>query len=277
MGPATAVRLLETLGGALEAVKAGADPRTQLELALVKTSRPEVDGSLRALLGRIERLEGRPAAPVVAQPTAVDQPTTVDQPTAVPTARPIAAATTRADDSPVPSPTATPPPSDDPPAAPIEADDRQPAPIEIDDPSAVPVPADDPSAAPVEIDEPSATPVPADLDSLWPAVVELVGAENKLLSAVLADARPMAVQDGELTVAFAATASFLKKKAEGSDHRAAVGQALREVTDRRIVRVAYELRDELPPAAGHEPERGPRTEDEWVARFIEEFDAEEVR
>ncbi len=53
----TVVRVLEQLGAALEAVKAGADPRTQLELALVKAARPEVDSSLRALLARIERLE----------------------------------------------------------------------------------------------------------------------------------------------------------------------------------------------------------------------------
>ena len=33
-------------------------PRTRLELALVKAARPEVDGSMRALLARIERLEG---------------------------------------------------------------------------------------------------------------------------------------------------------------------------------------------------------------------------
>ena len=55
----TVVRLLEQLGGALEAVKAGGEPRTQLELALVKACRPEVDGSLRALLTRIERLEAQ--------------------------------------------------------------------------------------------------------------------------------------------------------------------------------------------------------------------------
>ncbi len=53
------VRLLEQLGGALEAVKAGGEPRTQLELALVKAARPETDGSLGALLARLERLEGR--------------------------------------------------------------------------------------------------------------------------------------------------------------------------------------------------------------------------
>ncbi len=52
------IRLLELLGEAMEAVRAGADPRTRLELALVKAARPEVDSSMRALLARIERLEG---------------------------------------------------------------------------------------------------------------------------------------------------------------------------------------------------------------------------
>ena len=63
------VRLLELLGEALEAVRAGADPRTRLELALVKAARPEVDGSTRALLARIERLEqARPLRPAGRRP-----------------------------------------------------------------------------------------------------------------------------------------------------------------------------------------------------------------
>jgi DNA polymerase III subunit gamma/tau len=55
---ATVVRLLELLAAAMEAMRAGADPRTRVELALVKAARPQVDGSTRALLARIERLEG---------------------------------------------------------------------------------------------------------------------------------------------------------------------------------------------------------------------------
>src|SRR4051812_27848763 len=54
---AAVVRLLELLAAALEAIKAGADPRTQLELALVKAASPAVDASTRALVARIEQLE----------------------------------------------------------------------------------------------------------------------------------------------------------------------------------------------------------------------------
>ena len=54
---ATVVRLLELLGEAMEGVRAGADWRTRLELALVKAAKPALDSSMRALLARIERLE----------------------------------------------------------------------------------------------------------------------------------------------------------------------------------------------------------------------------
>src|SRR4051794_30308324 len=62
------VRLLDLIAAGMEAVKAGADARTQLELALVKAASPDVDPSTRALLARVEQLEaalrggGAPAA-----------------------------------------------------------------------------------------------------------------------------------------------------------------------------------------------------------------------
>ncbi len=223
---ATAVRLLEQLGGALEAVKAGGEPRTQLELALVKAARPETDGSLKALLARIERLERRlePTHPI-GEPVAT-HPADALLAVAVPE-----------------QPPAPPAPNPAPPA-----------------PSPESVRAED----------------VGDFDSLWRSVVELVGAENKLLSAVLADARAVALSEEELTVAFAATASFLKKKAEDSAHRATVTEALRQLTGQRRLRVVYELREELPPPAEGEVVQAPRSEDEWVARFKDELDAEEL-
>ncbi len=57
VGRAEVVRLLDLLANGLEAIKNGSEPRTQLELALVKAAAPEVDASTRALLTRIERLE----------------------------------------------------------------------------------------------------------------------------------------------------------------------------------------------------------------------------
>jgi DNA polymerase-3 subunit gamma/tau len=272
---ATAVRLLEQLGGALEAVKAGGEPRTQLELALVKAARPETDGSLKALLARIERLErglesahptGKPLgshpADALLAVAAVEQPAETPsspQPAEIgPSHQPAEIA---------------PPPPPSPSKAPAEATLEPP-----------PAPSEEPALGD-DLAEAHGSEVPApssvthdlgDLDALWPAVVELVGAENKLLSAVLKDARAVALSEEELTVAFAATASFLKKKAEDSAHRATVTEALRQLTGQPRLRVVYELREELPPPAEGDGMQAPRSEEEWVARFKDELDAEEL-
>jgi len=59
VGQAEVVRVLDLLATGLEAIKNGSEPRTQLELALVKAAAPEVDASTRALLTRVERLEAQ--------------------------------------------------------------------------------------------------------------------------------------------------------------------------------------------------------------------------
>jgi DNA polymerase III subunit gamma/tau len=51
------VRTLDLLAAALTHLRAGADARTQLELALVKAARADLDPSLAALTARIEQLE----------------------------------------------------------------------------------------------------------------------------------------------------------------------------------------------------------------------------
>jgi DNA polymerase III subunit gamma/tau len=279
IGEGTAVRLLEQLGAALEAAKAGADPRTQLELALVKAARPEVDSSLRALLARIERLERSQARPAEPASHASPEPSG-----AAPAERRSAQSPGDVPDAPVASaPFAQTP---DIQTSNVQAPEALASGPSVPDAPKPEAPSSEPpKPGPTDLDAPAAPLtatseafVAGDLDSLvalWPAVLELVGTKNALLSAVLAHARPVAVQDGELRVAFAATASFPKKKAEDREHRATVTGALRELTGDAHMRVEYELRDEL-PAAGEDDVVAPRTDEEWVARFKEELDAEEL-
>ena len=51
------LRLIELLGGAQTEIRGGLDPRLQLEMALVRAARPEVDHSPDALEERLRRLE----------------------------------------------------------------------------------------------------------------------------------------------------------------------------------------------------------------------------
>lgn len=92
---------------------------------------------------------------------------------------------------------------------------------------------------------------------------------NALLGSVIAGARPVELHGDELTVAFDSSAPFMKKKAEDADNRMAVATVLRELTGRRL-RLSYELRElQSAPADG-------LSEDEWVARFMHELDAQEL-
>ncbi len=132
-----------------------------------------------------------------------------------------------------------------------------------------------PVTAPHAPPPPEEGPAPLELESaveLWPAVVQTVRQGNAMLAALLADARPVAVGERELTLAFPCGAAFLKRKAEQDDHRRATAKALAAVTGHaRALR--YELLDER-----HEqqPAAAVLSGEELVQRFLEEFDAEEL-
>jgi DNA polymerase-3 subunit gamma/tau len=113
-----------------------------------------------------------------------------------------------------------------------------------------------------------------DTARLWPAVVDQVKERNAMLAALLADAKPVAVSERELTLAFPSGADFLKRKAEQDEHRRATVEALKAVSGRALG-LRYELRD------GEDEKAGPHgaiglSGEELVRRFVEEFDAEEI-
>jgi DNA polymerase-3 subunit gamma/tau len=271
---AVVVALLEAVGGAMEAVRAGADARTRLELALVKAAKPEVDASMRALLSRIERLEGGGGA-VDAVASAREAPAPSPEPARGPSAAP-------AGEQSLPEPQSAAPAEAPAPQAEAHAEVAEAA-VEVTVASIATAPARGEAelgGAPATIAGASATAAAqaiaddlAPLLSWWPAVVELVRTDNALLGACIEEARPVEVTGEDLTVAFSATAPFLKKKAENPDNRAAVTAALRDVTGRRW-RLSYELHDELAGGEGDGP--GALSEEQWLKRFIDEFDAEEL-
>jgi hypothetical protein len=107
--------------------------------------------------------------------------------------------------------------------------------------------------------------------SSWPAVVDLVRTDNAMLAGALEAARPVAVGERELTLAFPGGASFLKRKAEQDDYRRVAADAVRAVTGHRLA-LRYELRE----GNGGEEQPDVLSGEELVRRFIEEFDAEEI-
>lgn len=281
---ATIVRLLELLGSALESVRAGADARTSLELALVKAARPEVDASTRALLARIEQLEGgglrvssqpvtgashpEPDASVTSAlaPHAPEGGVTREIPPdsalrageSGGETEPVLAPVTELADSASPAGSAPIEPAAEPPeVAPLQA---PPAPV-VGEPA---------EAAP-------SVPAAEDLESivgLWPAVVQLVSDGHALCGAVIADTRPVAIAGDDLTVGFPTSAAFLKKKAEDPANRQIVTDALRQLAGGRW-RISYELREDLDAGNGDGGTHA-YTEEEWIERFKSELDAEEI-
>ena len=246
---ADAVRLLDLLGVAMRAIRDGADPRTQLELSLVKAATPEVDASSKALLARIGRLEaalgGAPAA--AAAPEAAAAP--IEQ---APEVEAVAA----------PEPPTAPPPPADPPAPATPAG------------SAAAAAAPEPQIEEVAAPQPSAAAVAVTIEQvteIWPAVLETINPEQPMVCAALARAQPAEMRAGILVVAFPEDDSFNRRMvADNADARTVVGMALESLLGARV-RIEYELRD-----LGTAPEAQALAGDELVDKLLETFDAEEI-
>jgi DNA polymerase-3 subunit gamma/tau len=299
--PAAVVRLLDLIAGALRAMKDGADARTQLELALLKAAAPSYDPSVKALLARIERLEGRgaatgaparaPTAPATAAGRAAVEASRPAQP-AAPAAPPEAPAETGRTSVAISAQVEGQPPvaaATTLPGAPAAGAEGATA---LAEQAAAAVSAElatehDPAptvaaVAVVEPDAPAPEPtfsagVELSLESfaeLWPAVLESLEGDAPMLAALLEGARPAEMDGDDLTLAWPESAGFLKRKAEDPANKELIGRAIRAVTGSSL-RLAYELRADGELAAV--PAQAPQvSEDELVARFMAEFDAEEL-
>ena len=118
----------------------------------------------------------------------------------------------------------------------------------------------------VELDLPGVT-------ELWPAVLADVQERSPMLYALIANARPSALDGGELTLSWAESAAFSKRKAEDPNCREQLASAIRSVTGSSL-RLAYALADDDAVPAALAPSA--RSEDELVDAFMREFDAEEL-
>jgi DNA polymerase III subunit gamma/tau len=96
--------------------------------------------------------------------------------------------------------------------------------------------------------------------------------QNSMLAALLDGANPIALARDELTVAFSESRAFLKRKAEDAPNREALAGAIQTVSG-HVVRLAYELRPDESDAPAPSPKL---SDDELVAEFLAEFDAEEL-
>lgn len=133
IGPATLIRTIDELAGALTTIREGDEARLAVEVALLKAARPDLDPGTEGLMRRLERLEQAAAkAPAAAPPAA-----------------------------PAPAPAPPAPPAPEVEAAVVATTAPTPEP-----PAAVPAPTPAPVQAPAAIPPATSPPAPAASQSL---------------------------------------------------------------------------------------------------------------
>lgn len=269
VGPATLVRTIDELAAALTAVREGDDARMAVEIALLKAARPDLDPSSEGLLRRIERLEqgggtdaGGPPVPPAAEPDPANE--RARRPEAGP--RPSNAAESPAGGG----------------GEGVSGQARRPVSRPTDSTNEPQSAGEKPSARP---DTPSPATGPAagsalDLETvkrIWPAVLDKLRETSPALAATFEGARPVAVEDGELTIGFPADSTFNKRKAEAPEKREQLAKALEAIAGTRLRLVYATLDGERGEGAGPDPEAAERIDEDALAeRLKSELDAEEV-
>ena len=255
------IRTLDLLATALTHLKAGADARTQLELAMVRAARPDLDPTLAALATRVEALEGRLRGGPGARRSGPRAPSTCRRRCGAArdggAAAPLAVARTgcsRADrrGEPAPAPSAA---------------------------SRAGRTGGRPPAEPIAVGEPPAErrrrPPATSSRCRWRTCAACGRrCSTRCARRTRCSARSWATRSPSSSPATAScsrsgrTPAFVRRKAEERANRAALSEAVRAVTG-HVVTLTYELR-----AGEGPPPPVPLSDDELVARLVDEFDAE---
>jgi DNA polymerase-3 subunit gamma/tau len=258
------IRAIDSIAGALAAIREGDEARMTVELALLRAARPQLDPSKEALLQRIEALEAGSASPAGGAGGA-----------GAPPASPSGATDEHAHPAP---PQAR------------QAEHSHPSPADDESTAASPHSTGGGGEEPTSTrprstgggeEEEAEAGGESELDlerlrELWPAMVDqLRQSGSELLSHVLEAARPVAVdvEEAVLKVGFPAGAAFNKRKAEAAEARDRFADAARAILGERLKPV-YVLLDSDEDGGDHEP--APLSEDELIERLKSEFDADEV-
>ncbi len=210
VAPREVVFFIEQLGEAQREIRDGLDPRLQLELALVKVTRPDVDHSAAALEERLRRLEAASAGaghmPGATGPATGGQATAEVKPQAT---RPPASAPAR-------------PASAEKPAVPA----GEPAGADAPAPAATPTPADGPQPEPAQ-----ALSVER-VKHAWQLILQRVQATRVPLYGFLRDGRPTAVDGDLLTVQL--PSDFAARNAGQGDNAEVLAAAVEGVLGQRL-------------------------------------------
>ncbi|MHB9149573.1 MAG: DNA polymerase III subunit gamma/tau [Thermoleophilia bacterium] len=237
------IAFIDLIGEAQRSIRQGADPRLELELALIKLTRPEADASLRGILNRLESLEaGAAAEPGAPRSAGSGAPRSAGpgakaggaDATVDPGAEGDRRAGTDTPDGPPATsgrqrrlasvPTPARPAADAADAGgTVEATRAVGSAREI-------VRGTDEAAPPAARIEPTID----NLRRAWPVILSAVKNHRPSLHAVLSESRPESLEQDTLTLRFPQGADFAAAQAGKQDNLAFLADALADVTGRRF-------------------------------------------
>ncbi len=220
VSPREVVYFIEALGQAQREIRDGLDPRLQLELALVKVTRPELDHSETALEERLRRLEAAaagagPGRPHRARAAKAAAP------------RPPPRTSTAAPAAPPPSRRRQPPRRR---AAGVRAARRRPPRRRPHRPRPRPTPS--PAAAPAAEAPPAQELTLERVKRAWELILQRVQAVRVPLYGFLRDGRPSALEADVLTVAL--PSEFALRNADERENAEVLAAAVEGVLGRRV-------------------------------------------